>query len=201
MFNNNKRHWAYLKYILRHKYYVFVEGRKLHVPLYLLILHDWSKFLPSEWLPYARTFYKPDGTNQYDETVEFARAWMFHQHRNKHHWQYWLWVTVPSHNCSIPLRELSYLVWDRGETQLVVERNSGSEKWLELRPKHKEDEIDASAMPLTHCLEMLADWKGAGKAITGKDNTDEWYLKNKDKMILHPETRAWVEEQLGVKDA
>lgn len=56
-----KRHFAYLKYVLRHKYFVFREGLKLGVPILSLILHDWDKFLPDEWFPYARTFYAPDG--------------------------------------------------------------------------------------------------------------------------------------------
>jgi len=44
--------------------------------------------------------------------------------------------------------------------------------------------------------EMLADWRGAGKA-QGKPDTKAWYEANKDRIKLHPETRQWVEEQLG----
>jgi hypothetical protein len=40
------------------------------------------------------------------------------------------------------------------------------------------------------------DTRGAGRAIKGKDETKEWYAANKEKMVLHPETRAWVEDQL-----
>ncbi|MEW6726891.1 MAG: DUF5662 family protein [Bacillota bacterium] len=52
-------------------------------------------------------------------------------------------------------------------------------------------------MPDRYRKEMLADWHGAGKA-QGKPDTKAWYLANKDKMLLHPETRDWVEAQLGV---
>jgi hypothetical protein len=79
-----------LKSVLRHKYFVLLEGLKLGVPLWILICHDWDKFLPDEFVPYARCFYKPDGTKQYVESPAFNEAWLLHQNRNKHHWQYWL---------------------------------------------------------------------------------------------------------------
>jgi hypothetical protein len=42
--------------------------------------------------------------------------------------------------------------------------------------------------------EMLCDWIGAGKAIMGaKANTPAWYEKNKERIILHPKTREWIE--------
>ena len=43
---------------------------------------------------------------------------------------------------------------------------------------------------------MVADWKGAGRAIHGKDETLEWYEANKHNMVLHVDTRLWVEEVL-----
>jgi hypothetical protein len=95
------RHLAYLKYVLRHKWFVLLAGLKLDVPLMILIFHDWDKFLPDEWLPYARTFYNKDGSKRYQEFPEFAKAWLLHQNRNKHHWQYWM------------------ITWDRGETECL----------------------------------------------------------------------------------
>lgn len=192
------RHLAYLKYVLRHKWYVFVACLQLRVPLWIAVMHDWDKFMPDEWMPYARTFYKSDGSKQYVESVEFANAWMLHQHRNKHHWQYWLWIGVPSHNTAIPLPKTDYLVWDRGEAQRVVKRNSGGVEWLELREPFPSDYVaNADPMPDVYRREMLADWIGAGKAV-GKPKTWEWYEANKDKINLHPDTRAWIEEKLDV---
>ena len=91
------------------------------------MFHDWTKFRPSEWFRYAQTFYKPDGSKQYVESPEFAYAWMLHQHRNKHHWQYWLKIDGISIQCT------DVVVWDRGVAQHVVKRNSGGEEWFELR--------------------------------------------------------------------
>ena len=147
------RHWKYLKYVMRHKWFVFQAGLKLNVPLWQLIIHDWDKFLTDEWMPYANCFYAEDGTNQYNQSDDFTLAWNHHQKRNPHHWQYWL------------------ITWDHGGTECLP-------------------------MPDKYRREMLADWMGAGRAITGGDNTLEWYTSNRDKLKLHPDTQKWIDDQL-----
>lgn len=154
----------YFHYVIRHKWFVFLAAWRLGVP-WLGVVHDLSKFDPREWLPYARYFYGPkapqrrDSTGYYkaaetgDDAFDFA--WLLHQKRNKHHWQWW----------TLPL--------DDGGTKTL-------------------------AMPDRYRREMLADWRGAGRAQGYGDNTPQWYETNKAKMQLHPETRAWIEQQLGV---
>lgn len=97
-----RRHLAYLRYVLRHKYYVW-RGCQIvgGLSLWRAIVHDWDKFLPDEWFPYARAFYAPDGNKQYVESPEFAAAWNKHQKRNRHHWQWHL------------------ITWDRGDTEAL----------------------------------------------------------------------------------
>lgn len=52
-------------------------------------------------------------------------------------------------------------------------------------------------MPEKYVVEMVCDWEGAGRAITGKSGTTlDWYSKNFHKMLLHPDTRTRVEELL-----
>jgi hypothetical protein len=95
-----RRHLAYLKYVVRHKWYVFLACLQLHVPVWIAILHDISKFSPTEWSPYARNFFEADGrpksvrnpTGAYDpsaQPAEFLYAWLQHQ-KNLHHWQAWI---------------------------------------------------------------------------------------------------------------
>jgi hypothetical protein len=52
-------HFAYLRYVLRHKRYVYVACRLLGVSFWRAVIHDWTKFRPSEWGPYASHFYGP----------------------------------------------------------------------------------------------------------------------------------------------
>jgi len=42
----------------------------------------------------------------------------------------------------------------------------------------------------------VADWAGAGRAITGQWEVVEWYGKNRAKIILTPETRGLAESIL-----
>jgi hypothetical protein len=146
--------FAYLKYVLRHKWFVYVAMIKIKsAPTELAILaftHDMSKFLPVEFGPYAKTFYDKNGAKQYQPDMDFDTAWNHHQKANKHHWQYWI------------------LNMDSGETRILP-------------------------MDDIYIYEMVADWMGAGRAITGRWEVGEWYKKNHDKMKLHPYSREIAE--------
>ena len=48
-------------------------------------------------------------------------------------------------------------------------------------------------IPDRYVREMVADWYGAGMAISGKNDVEGWYLDNKEKIIFEPDTRARVE--------
>lgn len=82
-----KANWKYLKYVLRHKYYVYVKGREYGLGRWQLLKHDLSKFSPAEWSPYVRRFYMQ--ANPHDH-IDFKVAWLHHLHHNPHHWQHWL---------------------------------------------------------------------------------------------------------------
>ena len=62
-----------------------------------------------------------------------------------------------------------------------------------------EDGVYPLPVPDVYRREMLADWRGAGRAY-GNPDTPGWYAKNRDKIILHPSTRQWVEAQFTIKD-
>ena len=90
----------YLKYVLRHKWKVFKEGRKLGVPLWALIIHDWQKFTRTEWTAYALKFFPAPArawefrsggkvSINFSTAEDFDRAWLHHLHYGPHHWQYW----------------------------------------------------------------------------------------------------------------
>lgn len=156
----------YARYVFRHKWYVYKACRDLGLPMWMGILHDVSKFLPGEWVPYAHHFYESDGqpkevrdeTGYYKPTntgdADFDFAWLLHQKRNKHHWQWWI------------------LPEDEGGIRILP-------------------------MPDIYRKEMLADWIGASMAQGFGSNVKAWYLKNCEKMQLHPDTRRWIEQQLG----
>jgi len=77
----------FLRSLLAHKWYVLVAGRKLRVPLGRLLVHDLSKFSPSEFGRYALWHHGPE--DQRDKW-EWVAAWQHHLHRNNHHPEHWL---------------------------------------------------------------------------------------------------------------
>jgi hypothetical protein len=92
------KYYQYIRYIVRHKWFVFIACYKLGIP-WLGIIHDWSKFTPSEWGPYMEYFYGDDGKKNREQSKEvhhkgidaaFDAAWNRHKNRNKHHWQWWI---------------------------------------------------------------------------------------------------------------
>lgn len=166
------KYLKYLKYLFRHKWFVFVECIKMKL-YWQGIVHDLSKFNWDELKPYTDYFYGDRQKMNSDEfwqgqhkygcfeaspfghthEEKFKIAWLKHQHRNPHHWQFWVGIMDSGNEFIIPMPEKYY-------------------------------------------KEMICDWIGAGKAITGKDNMGEWYNKNKQNIKLHPETQYFVEEYL-----
>lgn len=202
-------HLRYLRYVLMHKLYVFIGGiavKRMYGDspwgwvcwLWRLLVHDLSKFRPSEWNPYVAFFYgeKPEDVirrkavkwrtigeshGAFTEAMEsghlaacsqaltdlkkkrkaqFDRAWLFHQHRNPHHWQHWL------------LHE------DSGKNFVLT-----PEAWI----------ID----------EMVADWIGAGQKILSWPTlteciaaTVQWYVQNASVIQIRQISRERVEETL-----
>jgi len=156
---------AYLWYILRHKWFVFLECCKLGIP-WLGLTHDLSKFSKIERVAYAHCFFNPDGSKRdvrdktgfYDPSKfdGFEGAWNNHQKHNKHHWQYWVCIHV-----------------------------TGEPKLLPFPDKYRH--------------EMLADMRGASRALGFGVSINAYYEKNKDNMQLHPDTRKWLERMLGLE--
>lgn len=88
-----KKYLKNLSYILRHKWFVFLECYKEKI-IWRGITHDLSKFLSSEFFAYAEFFYGKHKHRvefyQGGEDIEFDKAWLKHIYKNPHHWQFWI---------------------------------------------------------------------------------------------------------------
>jgi hypothetical protein len=148
----------YMRYLLAHKYHVYTAGRALKVPLRQLIIHDWSKFLPNEFFPYAEHFYGVDrGEASRKSSASFRQAWLYHVHKNPHHWNHWVIINNEG-------KPFTYII---------------PEKYLR---------------------EMVADWLGANMSIRGYYGYVEWLEANKNKIVMHPESRIALDELLKEAD-
>lgn len=229
---------AYLKYIIRHKWFVFIECCRMGIPLRGAI-HDMSKFLPSEFFPYARHFYGKkvrDKTGYYKPTdtgdPAFDHAWFLHQKRNAHHWQYWIFPDDEAHGWLVQGPGDGYeptsVVGENGKIRLTVLPSEQAAEWLSFPEAKQTRDCDYGfqgyvpeqsykvsryvsdllnsrpkvlPMPKNVMKEMLADWRGAGRA-QGTPNTKAWYEANCKKMLMHPDTKTWIVAALyGKEDA
>lgn len=76
----------YFKQTLIHKWWVLIAGLRLGgIPLWRLLIHDWTKFTPAELPHYNRQFF-----GDKNDPVGFAKAWNHHESHNPHHWGYWI---------------------------------------------------------------------------------------------------------------
>jgi hypothetical protein len=84
-----KKYLKYFWYVIRHKWYVGVECFKKGA-YWRGLVHDISKLLPDEFIPYARHFYGSKEGIKRGRDKSFDFAFLLHQKRNKHHWQWWI---------------------------------------------------------------------------------------------------------------
>jgi len=87
LFLNFFRHlWV----VMKHRHKVFIYSVKAGIPWQGLV-HDLSKFSPQEFLIGVKYFQKNQSPNV-RERIEngYSKAWLHHQGRNKHHFEYWI---------------------------------------------------------------------------------------------------------------
>lgn len=165
------KYFKYLSYVLRHKWYVMIECFRAGL-IWRGLLHDLSKFYPSEFIPYANYFYGNNGdikrgrdkTGYYKPTdtgdKAFDFAWLLHQKRNRHHWQWW-----------------------------VLPEDNGGVKVLEMSPIYRDEML----------CDWIGAGKAQGKFSPANDYLQEtriWWNANNHKMQLHPNTRLYFETLL-----
>lgn len=165
--------FKYFWYILRHKWYVFIECCKLGIP-FRGIVHDFSKFYPSEFFPYRDRFFVNKNSDVFRDAFEksFTRHWL----RNPHHWQSWGGV-----------------LYDFKKEDIEKNRR----RYRDLRQQAKPNKF-AIEIPMPYLKEMLADWLAMSKTVgKHKGDTIGWYRSQKHTMIMHDRSRAWLEHMIG----
>jgi hypothetical protein len=201
-------HLKYLHYVLRHKWYVLRAGLATGAPLWRLVIHDWSKFSPAEWSPYVRMFYGLDvGSVVRIDSHEgiHGRAIIIQRRRSD---EARFQVSVASVRCEGGIGTVTLIAeggdpfWAYdGEIEDLPETLAAFDRaWLHHQHKNahhwqhwclREDSGDAKVleMPEHFAREMVADWMGAGRAITGRWEAVAWYEENKARIALAPATR------------
>ena len=82
--------WHHLKTILHHKR--LVRAGCFKVGLYRQgIMHDWSKYSPTEFLVGCKYYQGNMSPNNAERAARgYSSSWLHHKGRNKHHYEYWI---------------------------------------------------------------------------------------------------------------
>ena len=126
------------------------------------LLHDLSKYGLEEF--WSGVYYYQGNRSPHAAAREihgFAKAWLHHKGRNKHHFEYWIDYT-----------------------------------------NKKEEGLVGHKMPLRYVIEMVMDRIAASKVYKGSEYTDrsplEYYEREKDYILMHPDTRVLLEKLLSL---
>lgn len=147
----------HLHTINKHRRLVFINCVKCGIP-WRGLLHDLSKYSPSEFFISARNYIgdRSPIANERKEESGYSRAFIHHTRKNKHHFEYYVDVTL-------------------GDIILLP-------------------------MPYKYALESCCDMISASKVYNGKEFTSdkplEFFLKAKEKSMMHSATKAFIEELL-----
>jgi hypothetical protein len=181
-----RAHAKYLSYVVRHKWFVFLAGLKTGAPLWRLIIHDWSKFTPAEWGPYVRNFYGAPRA----EWIERRRLDHLRPHEGvlSHEAQWRAESEWPAEDAS------RASAFDRA---WLHHQHANPHHWQHWMLREDSGALKLLPMPEHFYREMVADWMGAGRAITGKWEAAAWYVKNRDVIQLDQLTRIRVEGLLA----
>ena len=83
------QYWKHFKTICRHKKEVLKECWACGIG-WQGLLHDLSKFGPTEFASSARYFQGNRSPIEAEkEEIVYSKAWLHHKSHNKHHWEYW----------------------------------------------------------------------------------------------------------------
>lgn len=167
--------FAHFKTIIRHRHMVIKHCKKAGI-LRQGLVHDLSKFSPTEFIPGARFYLGNRSPNEAErEKYGYSLAWIHHKGRNKHHFEYWTDYNAQTRMMGpvkMPLKYVKEMLCDRvAASKIYMGENYTNDSPLAyfMRSKGKRMIHPETSDFLEKLLTMLKD--------DGEDKTFE-YLKN-----------------------
>ena len=157
---------GHFRTITKHRHMVIRHCFKAGIPLRGL-LHDLSKYSPTEFIPGARFYTGTKSPNEGErDAYGYSRAWLHHKGRNRHHFEYWTDVSTAEDHWKIvgvtmPVNYLAEMVMDRiSASQVYNGKNYNDQMPLEYYEKNK-DKLwfvhEQTKRELSYILRILAE--------------------------------------------
>ena len=149
--------------IMHHKKLVMENAVRCGIPLQGIV-HDLSKFSPTEFLPGMLYFQGTRSPNERErELFGYSSAWLHHKGRNRHHFEYWNDVNMATKRyepVEMPLPYLKEMFCDR----VAASKNYKGDAYTDASPleyyqsgRAKEKMHPHTAYVLEKWLHMLAE--------------------------------------------
>lgn len=104
--------------ITRHRHKVIAHCFKAGIP-WQGLWHDMSKYSLTEFIPGIKCYMGDKSPNEKErELYGFSRAWLHHQGRNKHHFEYWVDYSLEDtehviNGAKMPRKYVAEMIMDR----------------------------------------------------------------------------------------
>lgn len=159
-----------MKTVIKHKHYVFIHCVKAGIT-WQGIVHDLSKFSPTEFIPGVKYFTGNKSPNVGErEALGRSLAWMHHKGRNRHHFEYWNDLNMELKRYApvkMPLKYVIEMFCDRVAASKVYGKERYTDayalEYFHLRKEHPEMHPETEAL-LEKLLVMLSE-KGEDKTF------------------------------------
>ncbi len=168
----------------KHRFFVFINSIRCGIP-YRGLVHDLSKYSPTEFLISARNYSGIRSPIAYERKEEFgySKAFIHHTRKNKHHFEYWVDVTTGDIIlCPMPYKYALESCCDMISASKVYNgKNFTKDKPLQFFLKAKEKSMMHSATK-EFITSVLTRYKETGfKNIKRKDTKKLYEESLKDK--------------------
>ncbi len=151
--------------ITHHRHKVIANCFRAGIPLRGL-LHDLSKYSPTEFIPGAKYFQGHRSPNEGErEAYGYSKAWMHHKGRNRHHFEYWTDYdkkTKRMTGIKMPRKYLIEMFCDRvAASKIYNKENYTDSKPLDYFLQARDNRIsvinDDTSKEIEYLLRMLAE--------------------------------------------
>ena len=159
-----KKIWGHFRTINHHKN--LVMGMCFRLGMYRQgLLHDLSKYSPTEFIPGCRYFQGNRSPNNAErEATGLSRAWLHHKGRNKHHLEYWIDYNMGEGSPMIGMKMPDKYVVEMFVDRIAASKNYAKDKYVDSYPYeyykkghgHLLIHPDSDEL-LAHMLRMLAE--------------------------------------------
>jgi len=112
-----QRLFGHIKTVMTHKKHVRRACFKMGI-YWQGVIHDLSKFSPTEFIPSVRYYSGEFSPNAVDKVLNgMSSAWLHHKGRNKHHFEYWIdyttSLTPEIEGARMPIKYIAEMIADR----------------------------------------------------------------------------------------